>query len=76
MKIIRLSMVLLFITTSSNVLYAGQSAEGGIQGGSDESDCDYALAINTLWSYSSTFLDGIIKKSHLLGAVGATALAA
>ena len=76
MKIIRLFMVLLFITTSSNALYAGQSVEGGAQGGNDEPDCDHALVINALWSYSSTFLDSIINKSHLLGAVGATALAA
>ena len=76
MKIIRLSMVLLLITASSNALYAGQSAEDGSQGGNDESDCDHALVINALWSYSSTFLDSIIKKSHLLGAVGATVLAA
>ena len=48
MKIIRLSMVLLFITASSGALYAAQSTEGEIQGGSDESDCDYALVINTL----------------------------
>jgi hypothetical protein len=48
MKIIRLSMVLLFITASSNALYAGESAEGGSQGGNDEPDCDHALVINTL----------------------------
>ena len=48
MKIIRLSMVLLFITASSNALFAGQSVEGGDQGGNDEPDCDYALVINTL----------------------------
>jgi hypothetical protein len=72
MKTIQLSMVLLFITASSGAIYAGQSVEGG----DDESDCDSALVINTLWSYSSTFLDSIIKKSPLLGAVGATALAA
>jgi len=76
MKIIRLSIVLLSITASSGALYAAQSAEGGAEGGNDESDCDHALVTNTLWSYSSTIFDGIIKKSHLLVAVGATALAA
>jgi len=48
MKTIRLSMVLLFITASSSALYAGQSADGGGQGGNDEPDCDFALVINTL----------------------------
>jgi hypothetical protein len=48
MKIIRLFMVLLFITASSSALYAGQSAEGGTQGGNEEPDCDYALVVNTL----------------------------
>ena len=47
MKTIRLSMVVLFITASSGA-YAGQSAEGGTQGGDDESGCDHALVVNTL----------------------------
>ena len=76
MKIIRLSMVLLLITASSNSLYAGQSAEDGGQERNDEPDCDHALVVNTSWPYSSTFFYSIIKKSHLLGVVGATTLAA
>ena len=48
MQIIRLSMVLLFITASSGTLYAEKSAGGGAEGGNDESDCDHALVIDTL----------------------------
>ena len=59
MKIIRLSMVLLSITSSSGALYAAQSAEGGAEGVNDESDCDHALMTNTLWSYRLTILDGL-----------------
>ena len=48
MKILRLSVVLLFISALSNTLYAGQTGESGDQGTNSESDCDYIPVTESL----------------------------